>query len=546
METELMTGSLATSEAPVAPGVPLVVQLGFAGSRTLFDERAHPQVRVEDFADALLIDLKKRLRDLPSQLGLSDRHFLCGLSQLAVGADTIFTRALLDLNWPQRFFLPQNREDFIAGVGSEGKPDFDARQRDTARTLFGSSHAIQERVVSDSPSRHTRFQDVNREIVRASDVMVCLVSEADASKPGGTTEVIEEARRRNRAVLRIDVAVGQDGRPQVREAWQLRHAFVPPALPEELAGLASDIAGMPRSVSDYCQPLKLFASSVSKLRSNIFRTAALVIIGTHLCATMLAVSALQIHEGSLLSWLLGGELVLLALGFATHQYLHRSQAVRGWAMARLVAEIARSARAMRDVPGYLGHFFALPLPSALRPLLRTLNVLHLRDTRTPRSGSLEDRRNSYIRARLVDPTTGQIPYYERKLKAAASWMSLANGVFLVASGLAIVATLFKALMVFGYLHVPDERHEALASLLGSLAVILPIFAVGALSLAASHDLEARVHTYGDTLTFLRKQEQQLATVTSETSLSALVLETEAYLLGENANWYARRAFTSVT
>src|SRR5688572_4565999 len=146
METELMTAPLATSDTP-APGLPLVVQVGFAGSRALFDERTHPQVRVDDFSDAMLVDLKERLRALPSQLGLSERHFICGLSQLAIGADTIFTRALLELNWPQRFFLPQNRDDFLAAVGSDGKPDFDARQRDAARTLFESPHAIQERVV---------------------------------------------------------------------------------------------------------------------------------------------------------------------------------------------------------------------------------------------------------------------------------------------------------------------------------------------------------------------------------------------------------------
>lgn len=68
----------------------------------------------------------------------------------------------------------------------------------------------------------------------------------------------------------------------------------------------------------------------------------------------------------------------------------------------------------------------------------------------------------------------------------------------------------------------------------------------ALSLAASFDLEARSQTYQETLDYLKRTQPLFSTVHSERALTHLVLQTEARLLGETANWYSRRSFTSVT
>ena len=84
-------------------------------------------------------------------------------------------------------------------------------------------------------------------------------------------------------------------------------------------------------------------------------------------------------------------------------------------------------------------------------------------------------------------------------------LTLASNAFFLAALGAFVATSAKLTLLLGDWHTP----HMVPLILGSLAILLPVIAVGALSRAASFDLEAR-------------------------------------LLGETANWYSRRSFTSVT
>jgi hypothetical protein len=80
-----------TNEAE--PILPVVVQLGFAGSRTLLDTAKNPAVDPAAFEKAVQRKLVECLAELPGRLGLAHYHFLCGHSQIAIGADTLFTRA---------------------------------------------------------------------------------------------------------------------------------------------------------------------------------------------------------------------------------------------------------------------------------------------------------------------------------------------------------------------------------------------------------------------------------------------------------------------
>ncbi len=86
--------------------------------------------------------------------------------------------------------------------------------------------------------------------------------------------------------------------------------------------------------------------------------------------------------------------------------------------------------------------------------------------------------------------------------------------------------------------------EQTAAVSGALAIVLPVVAVAALSLAAGFDLEARAHTSSEMLTFLTVSQCCSRTQAAGENTSAL-LETESRLLGETVNWYARRAFVGV-
>jgi hypothetical protein len=443
------------------PGVPLVVQLGFAGSRVLIDSTAYTVEALRGFEEALEERLRRRLYALVCELDLTQRHFFCGLSQLAVGADTIFTQALQSLGWPQRFLLPENQEDFLAAKGTSGLPDFNESQREIARGLFESPHAIEQHVVSHSADRHTRFQDVNRELVHISDLLVCLVGTMERDQTGGTRELIEAATRRGKPVLELHIEMGLDGLPSLRDEWHHREAFVRPALPHELSHLQTSLTGIP-SMGEYCQSLKNFASRLSKGKQRLFRLTALVVIGAHLLATGCAVAAMQKYGTAWLPALLGAELLLLATGLSAHQYLHRSHLVKVWAMTRLVAEVARSGLALENVEGYLQHLFSLPLPGSLRPMLRTFNVLHLRETSLLRNSSWEERLTQYLKQRLEDSKTGQIAYYDGKRAQAKVWQRVAGFTFLGCSILAIAASLGELSLIFHLLPLTAEDHERTA------------------------------------------------------------------------------------
>jgi len=85
----------------------------------------------------------------------------------------------------------------------------------------------------------------------------------------------------------------------------------------------------------------------------------------------------------------------------------------------------------------------------------------------------------------------------------------------------------------------------MTAVLGTLAIVMPVLAAAALSLAAAHDLEAQGHTYQEMFEFLERQKEYLRAATSERDYADLVLETESRLLGETANWFSRRFFTGV-
>ncbi len=509
-------------------GLPLVVQLGFAGSRELLDDPG--------FEDAVERQLVARLQRLPSELGLSDRHFICGISQVAIGADTIFTRACGKLGWPQRIFLPQPVDAYLSGVGADQKPDFAEEQRAVARELLGRDQVIQIRVVSDAPDRTERFIDTNLELVRVSDLVVCLVRAGGGpGKPGGTQALIEHAAHRGRPVLLLALSI-ESGAPVLREEWSQRAAFAPPCLPGELVAPPTTLAVLP-SAGDYCVELQNYSGRAAEAKQSLFKVAAGIIIVTHVLATLIAAAALRLH-GGILPILLGVELSLLVIGFLTHQALHHSKAARIWAMSRLVAEVGRSGQALQ-ARVYLSHLFSLPFPQEIRPLLRTLSILHLRSSRHL-AGTWEKRRAAYVKARIGE----QLEFYRAGRARAARWSKIAGICFGVASVLAIVSTGSK--LASGWLGAPPALEALLATWLGTAAIVLPVIAVAAVSLAASFGLDARIHTYGEMDRFLATRQEHLKAATSERAFVALALETEARLLGENVGWYYRHAFAKVT
>ena len=144
--------------------------------------------------------------------------------------------------------------------------------------------------------------------------------------------------------------------------------------------------------------------------------------------------------------LMWSELAFLTIGLGVYVTLWFWQPNRVWAISRLLAEINRSVRAIgrhHMYPRFL--LMRVRLPSRLRPLLRTLNVLHLQSSRVYRFEKWELHRDEYVKNRLADsdPRIGQLAYYRRRRSDERRWLVVANVLFVVCSVLAVACVITK-------------------------------------------------------------------------------------------------------
>ena len=547
--------------------LPCVVQVGFAGSRRLFDLPAGGGDQQRALEQQVEERLGQTLASLPKDLGLAGHHFLCGISQIAAGADLIFTRACERLQIPQRIFLPQPRDVYLEAVGSSGHPDFAPQARLDAEQILTHKHIIQERVVSDADDRATRFEDCNREILRESNVVVCLIGAGTENGRGGTAELLTLAQERGKTVLEIRVVITK-GQAELLPTWHGLKSFRPPVLPQAVEGVTLQLdsqqsadAGVLPSVSQFCGAVKQHASAEAKRHNELFSRAALVVVGTHVLATLCATVVLAAHgareaeaapdrqTGFWILGLLALEFALLACGFMMHRWLHHAKSQKSWAISRLLAEINRSVTALGNLHIHLAYLFGLRLPRELSPLFHTINILHLRSTRPFAHEPWEALRDAYLVNRFddSDPRKGQIRYFTDRCKTESNRLRFANALFITCSSLAILATATKLVLQLLLLRgrLPAQPEAFWPKVLGTLAVFLPTLAVGALSWAAAKEYKARLQAFDAMRRFLQTQEDYLKKAVSSREFHLLVEETESNLLGETVEWYFRRTVIGV-
>ncbi len=528
---------------------PIAITLGFSGSRKWLDAAGRADLDTSAVNSAVEAWLLGRMNRLTGDLDLSANFFLCGVSQIAIGADMAFTRACQSLNIPQQILLPQHRDAYLDATEKDGHPDFSATDRAAASALLESPHIIEDRLVSHAPDRYLRFEETNVELVRRSDLLICLTMASSEARPGGTHDVITRAAKARKPVLWVRMTVhGEE--VAFTEEWlgnpdEIKSRFA------EQSSLQNEIFGVDLDrpdTADGFPAVELLLRAVMKhtereagKHSRFFKSAAFIIVGTHCLATVLATAAMKVHLEVFLVGLLGMEIVLLLTGYFVHHHLHHRGAASRWALHRLVAEITRSVLSLKDWHLSLGYLHGLTLPDVVRPYLRTVELLHLRATRISKSGGWQPSRDAY----LADRLEGQLLFYQRQGQRAERLLNYAQQFFLWSSRLAILCTALKVLFVLSHLSFAGLGAADWKALLGFLAVILPVVAVGALSLAAANDLEARHHSFREMLRFLSLQKDRMNSASSERESSRLVIETEARLIGETANWFSRRSYTGV-
>jgi len=536
--------------------LPIVCQVGFSGSRELFDVGSLGQARVDALEAQVQVQLAARLRQIPRLLHLGHEPvFMCGLSQLAIGADMVFCRACKDAGLLQRILLPQPLEQFLAATSSAGTPDFTEMQRQAVGELARLDHVIEVRVASQSAERHDRFQDVVLALLEESDVVVCLSrADAPAGKPGGTEDFIRRAQVLGVPLLRLSVSIVDD-QAVVTVAESLKSPTptsrigLPPHLPlQAIAAEASADAPALPHITSYLSAVKDQASRVAGRFKRIFSSGAGGVIVTHVIATVLAASsaAILLVERTDRLWLcglLGAELALLLVDSTLHFLLHFTDMARRWAEARTVAEMSRSLMAADAAGASLAYAIRLTWDDVFSSLLRSCIVLQLYTRRLFGAGG-----NTAWRARLDQYCSlrldTQILFYQRSASQARRTRKCCNWAFRLCTVIAILASANELLG-----RVTEKAvtlgGDPLAALGGLLAITFPVVAAAALSWATTNDLEARQSTFTQMSVFLARQRKRLEISENEREFIDLVLESETRLLSENIHWFERRCFIGV-
>ncbi len=548
---------------PSSVSLPCVVHVGFSGSRDLWGDVRCGDTQIAEWDDSVVKYLAKRI----AEIELPASHFFVGVSQVACGADQLFSRACAKQPGPrppiqQRIFLPQHRSDFLGATDSEGRADFTKCQRARAEKILDSEQVIQEHVASHSPDRNARFEETNTAILRVSDLVICLVRRDADGKAGGARSFLEQAISREIPALEITVGL-TDGRPHFEERWHPVDAYQkfrrePPSLPKELAGIAFPMLPTLPSVQHFCDAVKTAAGTAAEGHQKRFQNSAFWIITGHVAATIFASVALMLHHfhkdnlivEMIIMTLLGFEVLFLGRSFWRHRDLHHGHAAQSWALSRVVAELGRSVQATGKRHLYLEHLFRVPLPKRLRYLLQTLTVLHLHSTRPARDSGWQGQRDQYLWTRFQSREDGQIPYYHKQLAKDERRLRRYENVFAVCSIAAIIVASGKlGFLIYATLaepHVIEKWLDRLPPILGAAAIILPVLAVAGLSWIAALDCAARVSTFRDTLQFLHRQQRLIQCAVTSEDFDYLVRETQLTLLNETAAWFARRSSITVT
>jgi hypothetical protein len=549
---------LSTSSA-----LPCVVQIGFSGSRMLYDHVGLSAAYITRLDTEIEEGLRRELLDLRRELGLDSQHFFAGVSQVAIGGDSLFTRCCGPEGRSgiavQRVLLPQPLDAYLSAEGSSG-PDFTVDEREAARQLLRRPSVVHVQSVSSAENRPERFTDALHAILATSDVAVCLLRKGVAGRPGGSADFLEFAHRAEKPVRLIEVSV-VNGHVRFESVWLDRGCFVLPRLPLLTTHVTSPPGWTPDqlpSAVEYCAALKWHFSPQARGARVKFEKMVRAILSTHLGATVCAAVAIVggLVLGDEAAWVLAGvlavEVGLLLWGRRTHHELHHGghagSTVRTWAAARLTAEISRSVSAIGETHMYLSHLSILRiLPVAgLDRLVSTINWLHLQATASQRDRPYREIADAYLRERVDD----QIAYLGKQNTEARHELMLCLRRFQIWWWCGFAATGFKLVEVLldHLIELPERVATLLVAVgpfLGIMAVVFPVLAVGALSWAAALDLEARASEFKEIYDFLKRQRPIFEKVSSNREVRRLMIETETTLLGEVAQWYVRRAYSSV-
>lgn len=451
------------------------------------------------------------LRDVLISLQAEVVGRLVGVSSIAIGADTLFARAVLELSMPWRALLPSPAEEFSG--------DFEAKDWQVARAIL--DQAVEVDVRATPSAKNEAYLECGLDTVDQSDILIAVWNEGPARGTGGTAEIVAYARSLRKPLIVLNpekLTVHRESFPE--------HPFCD--IEMDYLNALPDNGDAPEENTGKVSPdlLRFFGKAdrmASRVAPNFRRWVASSIV-MNTCATVLV--AWTIAFALRLPLLDAATFVMTAGAMAAVLYLKFRKVHTRWIHCRVAAEICRAAIATWEMP-------ALVLPElanqgvAFDRLKNSIRIMHL--CSRPREGlELQYLKGRYVGSRLDE----QLSYHEMRSRRLSTMRKRLIWLFWTCSGLAVARAVIASL--FGTTGLgPDVVH----TLNHFLPLVLPCVAGCALALISVFDLNRQIARSREMETFLRRMREQACRAGSVRSLQRSIERTEQLLSREISEWY---------
>ncbi|WP_395746493.1 hypothetical protein [Prosthecobacter sp.] len=496
--------------------------VGFCGHRSRFSETA---VRT-----ALMAALTG-LRELSAQAGGEIELY----ASAAEGSDLVCLEVARELEISVHLLLPLVKEEFekdfsspAAWARARAQMDLAARPgRDSLRTVAGE------------PTRPECYFNQGIVMLEAVDVLIAVWDGEPPRGPGGTAQMVAQARAMGIPVLHIQPQDGASAKDEDFDAAIGRDAIL-----DELNGIAQaagDASGSEASTPDELQRCldRIAVSEAEKLRPSLVR----IILIHGIAAILAALVTFKMMDKQALwekyKWIISlTELALVSAALWMNFLLRRRQVQDRWLRCRFACELVRGLRAsvpiMDPLTPAISWFDAEWRRFALSAGL-LVQSHHARD-------SLQAQRDHYLATRLSEThADGQIRHYTAMSPATLWWWGftgkLGDWCTRLAPPFVLASVLNKLSKIW---HKPDGwglEHGFMTWIaVGFLPIALPLMAGVTASLRHALDAGRRKLRYPQMVQSLRELKAALQGLETESSIRRNVTRCEDLLLDELREW----------
>jgi len=487
--------------------VPSIWFVGFSGHRRVQDP--------EKILGLLTAELQK-LR------GQAASH-LVGIASAAIGADQLFLQACRAEAIPYEVLFPFPEEEF--------KKDFE--DADWQRTLDLCATALKVRQGDANETRPKGYLTCGVEVVDQCDVLVVVWNGLEAAGVGGTTEIVDYARRLERPLIWIH-----------SETYEVKTENLPenPFQDKTIASmrkcLGPESAGTePAETTPREAVERLFAKAdeYATRTAPAARGMAAGMVLLNLVVSILSCASALAALGPPHSWLRTQSvlnvtrfvLFVFVFGVAASKLMkvRHSQ----WLICRFAAEVCRSILATWELP-VEPSLTSDGGPSEFAHLLRTLSFLRSISADAPKEP------DPAVLKRYVEKRIGeQIDHYRNKSAGLAPREKSLRTVFLIS--MILTALLMVGLMITPLLWHWVHNMGLYKNVATQLLSLTPMIATSALSLIYVYEYQRRIVQYERMIRLLTRYRAQILASPGGASLGAHITRCEHTLVGEVQDWY---------